>query len=126
MSWGLESWPVESVRLRTSGGTRWRIRGSRGNGRAAAEIEHARPFDAAVPNQCDIRRAASDVDENASLRPRLLAGASSREGVGLRDSGGQLEVELSHDSFDRIDVRHRREGVEDRHLEVLAGESDRV
>ncbi len=35
---GLESCPVESVRLRTSGGTRCRIRGSRGNGRPAAPI----------------------------------------------------------------------------------------
>ena len=38
MSWGLESWPVESVTLRTSGGTRCLTRGSRGNGRPAAQL----------------------------------------------------------------------------------------
>ena len=38
MSWGLESWPVESVRLRTSGGTKWRILGDLGNGSPAAQL----------------------------------------------------------------------------------------
>src|SRR5947199_9530429 len=38
MSWGLDSCPVESVRLRTSGGTRCLTRGSLGNGRPAAQL----------------------------------------------------------------------------------------
>src|SRR4029077_18662114 len=38
MSWGLDSWPVESVTFRTSGGTRCRILGSRGNGSPVAQL----------------------------------------------------------------------------------------
>ena len=38
MSWGLESWPVESVTFRTSGGTRCLMRGSLGNGKPAAQL----------------------------------------------------------------------------------------
>src|SRR5258708_24476081 len=93
---------------------------------ASAQVEHARTFDPAIADQGHVRGAAPDVDEDAALGPRLLARASSRKRVWLRDGGGQLEVELTHDGVDGVDRGHRRERVEDRDLEVLAREAHRV
>src|SRR6202165_5547080 len=93
---------------------------------AATQIEHARALDATVPDERYIRRTAADVDEDAALSPGLLTRACPRERIGLRDRGRQLEVELAHHGVDGIDMGHRREGVEDGDLEVLAGEADSV
>src|SRR5713101_8139998 len=84
------------------------------------QVEHARALDAAVADQRHVRRATTDIDEDAALRPGFLARACSGEGVWLSDGAGQLEVELTHNRVDGVDVRHRREGVEHGDLEVLA------
>src|SRR5260370_16466468 len=93
---------------------------------ASAQVEHARTFDPAIADQGHVRGAAPDVDEDAALSPCLLARASSRKRVWLRHGGGQLEVALTHDCVDGVDVGHRRERVEHGHLEVLAREAPRL
>src|SRR5260370_29206272 len=85
---------------------------------ASAQVDHARTFAPAIADQGYIGGAAADVDEDAALSPCLLARASSRKRVWLRHGGGQLEVELTHDGVDGVDVGHRRERVEDGDLEV--------
>src|SRR5260370_23507681 len=86
---------------------------------ASAQGELARTFDPAIADQGHVRGAAPDVDEDAALGPRLLARASARQRVCLRDGGGQLEDELAHDGVDSLDVGHRRERVEDGDLKTL-------
>src|SRR6202049_1667725 len=93
---------------------------------AATQVEHARPFDSTIANQRHIGSATANVHENAALRPGFFARAGPRERIRLRDGGGQLEIELAHDGLDRVDVSHRGESLEQRHLEVLACEPDRV
>src|SRR5437868_15509030 len=65
--------------------------------RAPAEVEHARALDPSVADQCDIRGAAADVDEDPALGPDLLVDASAGKRVRLGDRGRKLEVELADD-----------------------------
>src|SRR5438270_13743486 len=75
---------------------------------SAAQVEHPRAFDAAVADERDVGRAATDVDEDPALGPDLLVGARPRQGVWLRDGGGEFEVELTDDGLDGVDVSPRR------------------
>src|SRR5579864_4415803 len=93
---------------------------------ATAEVKHPCALHAAVAYERDVGRAAPDVDEDSTLGPYLLVGARASQRVWLRHSGGKLEVELANDGLDGVDVRHRRESVEDGHLEVFAREPNRV
>src|SRR5260370_10768683 len=92
----------------------------------AAQVGHGGCCGPGSADQGYIGGAAADVDEDAGGGPRLLARARSRKRVWLRDGGGQLEVELTHDCVDGVDVGHRRERVEDGDLEVLAREAHGV
>src|ERR1700692_681988 len=75
---------------------------------APAQVEHTGSLYASVAEQRDIGRAAADVNKDATFGPRLLACARSGERIRLRDCPCQLEVELTHDGVDRVDVCHRR------------------
>src|SRR5439155_23673870 len=91
-----------------------------------AEVEHPCALHLAVPHQGDVCGPATDVDEDATVGPDLLAGTGTGKGVWLRHRRSELEVKLTHHCLDGVDVSHRSELVENRDLEVLAGETDRV
>ncbi len=94
--------------------------------RPAAEREHARPLDAAMPDEGHVRRAAADVDEQRAGLLHLLAGQDTGYRVRLGDDLEQLQVELLGDALQGTQVNERRKGVEDADLDVAALEPDRV
>ena len=71
------------------------------------------PLDAALADECDVRRAATDIDEQRARLADLLVAEDARDGVGLGDDLDELEVELVGDRLERPEVDQRGEGVED-------------
>ena len=94
--------------------------------RAAAEREHPRGLDAAAADDGDVGRSAADVDEDRAELVRLGRRAAAGQRVRLGDRGNKLEVELLSDRLQRPDMREWRERVEDRDLDDVALEVDRV
>src|SRR6202011_3113606 len=93
---------------------------------AAAKVEHPCPLDPAIPHQGDVGGPAADVDEDAAGLVDLVDGARPGDRVGLRHRSHKLQVELDDHRLDGPDVGQRREGVEDRDVEVVALEAEWV
>ena len=91
-----------------------------------AQREHLGAGDAAAAHERHVRRPAADVDEDRAGVPELARIEAGGHRVRLRDHAEQLEVEGVGNGLERAEVDHRREGVEQMHLDLGAGEADRV
>src|SRR4029079_19325133 len=94
--------------------------------RPAAEGEHARALNAALPDERNVRRPAADVDEERARLADLVRAEDTGDGVRLGDDLEQLQVQLRGHRLERAEMNERREGVEDPDLDVAALEADRA
>ena len=95
--------------------------------RPAAEGEHARPLDAALPDERDVGRAAADVDEQRAGLPDLVATRGTRAtAYGSATISSSSRSSWLATRLQRAEVHERRERVEDADLHVAALEPDRV
>src|SRR5215472_1964103 len=92
----------------------------------AAEAEHSRPLHPASAEQRHVRSPASDVDEYATQLPGLVPRTRASQRIRLGYRTRDLEIELSGQDLQPRDLRHRRERIEHRDLQVAALEADGV
>jgi hypothetical protein len=92
----------------------------------AAEREHARALDPTLADERDVRRAATDIDEQGTCLADLIRTQDASNGVRLGDHLEQLQVELARDALQGSQMDEWGERVEDPDLHVAALEADGI